>query len=191
MLGMAINFWRFNDSRLWPRSRHLGLCTMQRMTINAADEWALHKRAVDVVFSYDGQLGTTVRYNSKLNNHEQVTEYAESLGAEMIVARYFGLDYDINVSNGKRGADVGQGIEVRWTSYVGGNLIVYPNDRESDIAVLVVGKSPIYHIVGWLPVAFARRKRFKNPRQDSWWVDQANLNPIDTLIRSEYAITAI
>ena len=161
------------------------------MTISAADEWAIHKRAVDVVFSYSGQLGTTIHYNSKLNNHEQVTEYAESLGAEMIVARYFGLDYDINVSNGKRGADVGQGLEVRWTSYVGGNLIVYPNDRETDIAVLVVGKSPVYHIAGWLPVAFARRKRFKNPRQDSWWVDQGNLNPIETLVRSEYATAAI
>lgn len=161
------------------------------MTISAADEWAIHKRAVDVVFSYSGQLGTTLRYNSKLNNHEQVSEYAESLGAEMIVARYFGLDYDINLSNGKRGADVGQGLEVRWTSYVGGNLIVYPNDRESDIAVLVVGKSPIYHIAGWLPVSFARRKRFKNPRQDSWWVDQVNLNPIETLIRSKYATAAI
>jgi len=161
------------------------------MIISAADEWAIHKRAVDVVFSYSGQLGTTIRYNSKLNNHEQVSEYAESLGAEMIVARYFGLDYDINLSNGKRGADVGQGLEVRWTSYVGGNLIVYPNDRDTDIAVLVVGKSPVYHIAGWLPVAFARRKRFKNPRQDSWWVDQANLNPIDTLIRSEYATAAI
>jgi hypothetical protein len=164
---------------------------MQKMIISAADEWAIHKRAVDVVFSYSGQLGTTIHYNSKLNNHEQVSEYAESLGAEMIVARYFGLDYDINVSNGKRGADVGQGLEVRWTSYVGGNLIVYPNDRDTDIAVLVVGKSPVYHIAGWLPVAFARRKRFKNPRQDSWWVDQANLNPIDTLIRSEYATAAI
>jgi len=164
---------------------------MQKMTISAADEWAIHKRAVDVVFSYSGQLGTTIHYNSKLNNHEQVTEYAESLGAEMIVARYFGLDYDINVSNGKRGADVGQGLEVRWTSYVGGNLIVYPNDRENDIAVLVVGKSPVYHIAGWLPVAFARRKRFKNPRQDSWWVDQGNLNPIENLARSEYATVAI
>lgn len=164
---------------------------MQKMTISAADEWAIHKRAVDVVFSYSGQLSTTIRYNAKLNNHEQVTEYAESLGAEMVVARYFGLDYDINVSNGKRKADVGQGLEVRWTSYIGGNLIVYPNDRETDIAVLVVGKSPVYHIAGWLPVAFARRKRFKNPRQDSWWVDQANLNPIETLIRSEYAIAAI
>ena len=167
------------------------LYLMQKMTISAADEWAIHKRAVDVVFSYSGQLGTTMHYNSKLNNHEQVTEYAESLGAEMIVARYFGLDYDINVSNGKRGADVGQGLEVRWTSYIGGNLIVYPNDRETDIAVLVVGKSPVYHIAGWLPVAFARRKRFKNPRQDSWWVDQANLNPIETLVRSEYATAAI
>jgi hypothetical protein len=164
---------------------------MQKMTISAADEWAIHKRAVDVVFSYSGQLGTSIHYNSKLNNHEQVTEYAESLGAEMIVARYFGLDYDINLSNGKRAADVGQGLEVRWTSYVGGNLIVYPNDRDTDIAVLVVGKSPVYHIAGWLPVSFARRKRFKNPRQDSWWVDQANLNPIDTLIRSEYATAAI
>ena len=169
----------------------MALYSMQKMTISAADEWAIHKRAVDVVFSYSGQLGTTMHYNSKLNNHEQVTEYAESLGAEMVVARYFGLDYDINVSNGKRGADVGQGLEVRWTSYVGGNLIVYPNDRETDIAVLVVGKSPVYHIAGWLPVAFARRKRFKNPRQDSWWVDQANLNPIETLVRSEYATAAI
>jgi hypothetical protein len=164
---------------------------MQKMTISAADEWAIHKRAVDVVFAQEASLGVTVRYNSKLNNHEAVTEYSESLGAEMIVARYFGLDYDINDSKGKRRADVGQGLEVRWTSYVGGSLIVYPNDRETDIAVLVVGKSPIYYIVGWLPVAFARRKRFKNPRQDSWWVDQGNLNPIDTLIRSEYATAAI
>lgn len=167
------------------------LYSMQKMTISAADEWAIHKRAVDVVFAQEASLGVTVRYNSKLNNHEAVTEYAESLGAEMIVARYFGLDYDINDSKGKRRADVGQGLEVRWTSYVGGNLIVYPNDRENDIAVLVVGKSPVYHIAGWLPVAFARRKRFKNPRQDSWWVDQANLNPIETLVRSEYATAAI
>ena len=87
------------------------------MTISAADEWAIHKRAVDVVFAQEASLGVTVRYNSKLNNHEAVTEYSESLGAEMIVARYFGLDYDINDSKGKRRADVGQGLEVRWTSY--------------------------------------------------------------------------
>ena len=167
------------------------LYSMQKMTINEADEWAIHNRACDVIFAQSASLGVTVRYNTKLNNHEAVTEYAESLAAELMVARYFGLDYDISDNKGKRRADVGQGIEVRWTSYQGGNLIVYPNDRDDDVAVLVVGKSPVYYIVGWLPVAFAKRKRFKNPRQDSWWVDQSNLNPIENLKASEYATAAI
>ena len=164
---------------------------MIQMTITEADEWAIHKRASDVVFAQAAQLGVTVHYNNKLNNHERVAEYSESLAAELMVARYFGLDFDINESKGKRRADVGQGIEVRWTSYIGGNLIVYPNDRDDDVAVLVCGKSPTYFIVGWLPVAFAKRKRFKNPRQDSWWVDQGNLNAIENLKRSEYASAAI
>jgi hypothetical protein len=164
---------------------------MQKMTITEADEWAIHKRASDVIFAQSANLGVTVHYNSALNNHERCVEYAESLAAELMVARYFGLDFDISASKGKRQADVGKGIEVRWTSYMGGNLIVYPNDRDDDVAVLVVGKSPTYYIAGWLPVSFAKRKRFKNPRQESWWVDQGNLNPIENLVRSEYASVAI
>ena len=163
---------------------------MQKMTVTPADEWAIHKRASDVVFAQEAILGV-IQYYNKLNNHERVVEYAESLAAELCVARYFGLDYDINDNKGKSRSDVGKGIEVKWTSYQGGNLIISPNDRESDVAVLVVGKSPVYYIVGWLPVAFAKRKRFKNPRQESWWVDQGNLNPIENLARSEYASIAI
>jgi len=98
---------------------------MIKMKISDADEWAIHNRAAQVVFSLD-DLSKVQRYNAKLNNYERVTEYAESLGAEMVVARYFGLDYDVNVSNGKRNADVGKGIEVKWTSYINGSLIVYP-----------------------------------------------------------------
>jgi hypothetical protein len=105
-----------------------------KISVSAADEWAIHRRAVDVVFAQQSNLGSIIRYNSKLNNHERVTEYAESLGAEVAVARYFGLDYDINANKGKRLADVGKALEVRWTSYIGGNLIVYPNDRDHDIA---------------------------------------------------------
>ena len=70
---------------------------------------------------------------------------------------------------------------------IGGNLIVYPNDRDEDVAVLVVGKSPEYTIAGWLPISFAKVKRYKNPKQDSWWIDQANLNPITDLRKSNYA----
>jgi hypothetical protein len=161
-----------------------------KMKITPADEWAIHNRAAEVVFSLN-ELSTNPRYNSKLNNHERVTEYAESLGAEMVVARYFGLDYDINVSNGKRNADVGKGLEVKWTSYINGSLIVYPNDRVDDIAILVVGRSPEYHIAGWLPVKSAMQKRFKNGTQESWWVNQDNLSPIGDLVRSSYAQTHI
>ena len=163
---------------------------MIKMKISEADEWAIHNRAAQVVFSLD-DLSRVQRYNSKLNNYERVTEYAESLGAEMVVARYFGLDYDVNVSNGKRNADVGKGIEVKWTSYINGSLIIYPNDRVDDIAVLVVNRSPDYRIVGWLPIKDAMQKHFKNTSQDSWWVNQDSLNPIGDLVRSSYAATHI
>jgi hypothetical protein len=163
---------------------------MIKMKISDADEWAIHNRAAQVVFSLD-DLSRVQRYNSKLNNYERVTEYAESLGAEMVVARYFNLDYDVNVSNGKRNADVGKGIEVKWTSYINGSLIVYPNDRVDDVAVLVVGRSPEYYIVGWLPVKQAMQKQFKNSQQESWWVNQDSLNPIGDLVRSSYAATHI
>ena len=163
---------------------------MIKMKISEADEWAIHNRAAQVVFSLD-DLSRVQRYNSKLNNYERVTEYAESLGAEMVVARYFGLDYDVNVSNGKRNADVGKGIECKWTSYINGSLIIYPNDRVDDVAVLVVGRSPEYYIVGWLPVKDAMQKHFKNTSQDSWWVNQDSLNPIGDLVRSSYAATHI
>lgn len=164
---------------------------MIAMHMSSADEWAIHKRASDVVFAQEANLGVTIHYNNKLNKYERVVEYAESIAAELCVARYFGLDFDINESKGKRKADVGKGIEVRWTAYIGGNLIIYPNDRDDDVAVLVVGKSPNYFIAGWLPVSFAKRKRFKNPRQDSWWVDQPNLNSIVNLLGSQYAETHI
>jgi hypothetical protein len=168
-----------------------GVPTMMiKMKISDADEWAIHNRAAQVVFSLD-DLSRVQRYNAKLNNYERVTEYAESLGAEMVVARYFNLDYDVNVSNGKRNADVGKGIEVKWTSYINGSLIVYPNDRIDDVAVLVVGRSPEYYIVGWLPVKQAMQKQFKNSQQESWWVNQDSLNPIGDLVRSSYAATHI
>jgi hypothetical protein len=95
------------------------------------------------------------------------------------------------VSNGKRNADVGKGIEVKWTSYINGSLIIYPNDRVDDVAVLVVGRSPEYFIAGWLPVKMAMQKHFKNSQQESWWIGQDNLNPIEDLVRSSYAATHI
>ena len=138
----------------------------------------------------DQTMGSEPRYHRGLNFHEKVQELAQAIEAEWIVAKYFGKDFDPFASKYKRIADVGNGIEVKHTES-GFHLIVYPNDRNTDVAVLVTGKSPEFHITGWIPVAMAKRPRFKKATQDSWWINMRDLQPIETLIRSSYGTAAI
>lgn len=137
------------------------------------------------------KMGSEPRYNTKLNIHEQIAELAEAISAEMVVADYFGLLYDPYKDTMKTQADVGVNIEVKWTRYESGHLIVYPNDRVTDVAVLVVGKSPRYYIRGWLPVAMARRDRFKHRDQSSWWIPPQHLQPMENYKRSIYGEKAV
>lgn len=135
-----------------------------------------------------GSLGRTPRYNTSLNIHERISEYAESLASELVVARELGIEYDLNYDGFKQFADVGTNIEVRWTRWNLGHLIVYPTDREGDIAILVCGRSPNYRIAGWIPVSVARASRYKHSSQESWWVDQHNLHPLSDLYKSSYGL---
>ena len=89
----------------------------------------------------------------------------------------------------KTSADVGKNLEIKWTGYDSGHLIVYPTDRDSDVAVLVTNRHPRYVIKGWMPVTVAKKERYKKHDQDSWWVSQINLQPIDSLERSSFAYT--
>ena len=138
----------------------------------------------------DQTMGSEPRYNRGLNFHEKVTELAQAIEAEWIVAKYYGREFNPFAAKYKRVADVGNGIEVKHTES-GFHLIVYPNDRNTDVAVLVTGKSPEFHITGWIPVAMAKRPRFKKATQDSWWINMRDLQPIETLIRSSYGEAAI
>jgi hypothetical protein len=138
----------------------------------------------------DQTMGSEPRYNRGFNFHEKVTELAQAIEAEWIVAKYYGRDFNPFANKGKRVADVGNGIEVKHTES-GFHLIIYPNDRITDVAVMVTGKSPEFHIVGWIPVAMAKRPRFKKATQDSWWVNMRDLQPIETLVRSSYGAAAI
>ena len=156
--------------------------------INEEIEIACHEAATRKFIRAHGVLGRTPRYNEALNIHERISEYAESLASELVVARELGIDYDLSLDTFKQFADVGTNIEVRWTRWNMGHLIVYPTDREEDIAILVVGKSPTYRIAGWIPVKVARSNRYKHSSQDSWWVDQSNLQPIENLYRSSHGL---
>jgi len=71
-------------------------------------------------------------------------------------------------------------------------LWIQESDRpDRDIDVLVIGNSPKMQIVGWMPVVIAKKPRYRNASQDNWSVPQINLQPIETLQRSNYAHSVI
>ena len=138
-----------------------------------------------------GSLHAIHEYDRPASFMGYLAELAESIGSEWAVAKYFGLPFDPFEDKGKIKADVGAGIEVRWTTYELGQLIVYEYDRATDIAVLVTGTAPNYYIAGWIPIAMAQKPRYRHTKQPTWWVTQINLQPIENLRKSNYGTSAI
>jgi hypothetical protein len=133
-----------------------------------------------------------MRHQRNLAWFDYVAQMAESMAAEWVVAEKLGYEYKPGITWDKSQADVGQHIEVKWSANPAGNLWIQDSDREDrDIAVLVTGNTPKMHIVGWMPVAVAKKPRYRNASQNNWSVPQINLQPIDTLMRSNYAHPSI
>lgn len=123
----------------------------------------------------------------KLNTFDDIARNSEAIGAEMAAAKLFGFkDWSPSVNTFKREADIGSRIEIKHTKWESGHLIIKPSDRDEDIAVLVTGKSPTFFVVGWIPVAMAKKPKYKHDKSESWWVSQVNLQPIENLARSIY-----
>ena len=163
-----------------------------KMQLTRQEQITCHEAAVSHykadTFLHPGMDST---YTKDKNLHELIAQYAEALGAEWVVAKYLSADYDPFVSKYKEAADVGSQIEVRWTKYVAGQLIVHEYDRPNDIAVLVTGQAPHYFIAGWIPIAIAQRAKYRHSKQPNWWVTQINLQPIENLRKSNYGQSSI
>lgn len=150
----------------------------------------------DEIAAHTAGLARESRYGSnpkfvanKGNFHNAVVIHSEAVGAEMAVARYFAIeDFQPTVNTFKNEPDInlnGLGLEVKQTPHKNGHLIITDDDRNTDIAVLVVGESPTYYIVGWIPVSVAKRPRFQSA-QGGYWISQINLQPIESLKRSKH-----
>jgi hypothetical protein len=162
-----------------------------KMQLTRAEEIECLKAAIQFSIDGDNQVNDPLRYNTEIGFFEFIAEWAETIGSEWVVAKYLGVAYDPHEPKYKVKADVGNGIEVKWTKYVAGQLIVHEYDRTTDIAVLVTGKSPHYFIAGWIPVAIAKKPRYRHSKQPNWWVTQINLQPIENLRKSTYGQSAI
>jgi len=151
------------------------------------DKVLAHTVALERIALVQGQADDKSRYDKRLNFHEYVAQVAESIVAEILVARYLGyVDFDPRASRFKDTADVGSFVEVKWTRYENGQMIIYENDRNTDVAILVTGSSPNYSLAGWIPVVMAKKPKYRNSKQPTWWVTQQNLQPIENLKGSNY-----
>jgi len=163
-----------------------------RMTLTKEEQFICHEAAIHLARRNPNYWETRDgNYSKDKSFHELIAQDAESIGSEWVVAKYFDLPFNPYENKFKTKADVGNAIEVRWTKYVTGQLIIHEYDRPNDIAVLVTGQSPHYFIAGWIPIAMAQRAKYRHSKQPNWWVTQINLQPIENLRKSSYGQSAI
>ena len=136
-------------------------------------------------------------YGQQLNYHEMIAQHAESVGAEIAVAEYFGLrGFMPSVNTFKAEADVSVNearIEVKHTRNLMGHLILQESQRSrpNDVCILVVGKSPVYQLVGLTVAHMAMAPKYKHTLQGNYWVSQRNLFEMKYLRSSNYGDTQI
>jgi len=160
---------------------------MNRVVLDYSQEIQAHQLGLARVTELQGRPDHPGRFNKAISLHEFILENAEAVAAEIAVAQYFGLrNFMPTLNTFKNQADVGARLEVKWTKYDNGSLIINKTDRDQDVAVLVCGRSPVYLIAGWIPVKMARVPRFHHRLQDNYWITQRDLFPITDLRSSSY-----
>ena len=164
---------------------------LNRVVIDRAQEVDAHSTAFALIQFYEAHNKHANQYNRALNYHEMITEKAEGYGAQIAVANYFGnYSYKPKLDPTMEQADCFGNVEVKYTHHENGHLIIqnrFKNpERLKDIAILVTGKSPVYYIVGWFPVAMAMHPKYKVHWDENYWVPKRNLFEMRYLKRSDY-----
>lgn len=122
---------------------------------------------------------------------EFVAVQADAAAAECVVAYYRGIkDFMPKFNTFRDTADVGDNIEVKHSRHKSAHLILFPDDRATDVAVLVVGTMPQYYIAGWMPIHMAQTTKYTVMAQGNYWVNQADLFEMRYFGKSNYANNA-
>jgi hypothetical protein len=178
----------------------MAMCGMQglmidRVILDRSQEITAHRTALDRAAVMDESWFRL--YGQNLNYHEMITQHAESVGAEIAVAEYFGLrNFMPSINTFKAEPDVETleaRIEVKHTKWANGHLILQESQRSrpNDVCILVYGKSPVYQLLGWIPAHMAMMPRYKHTQQGNYWVSHRNLFEMKYLRSSNYGDTQI
>ena len=178
----------------------MAVCQVQglmidRVILDRSQEIMAHRTALDRAAVMSEEWFRL--YGQSLNYHEMITQHAESVGAEIAVAEYFGLrGFVPSINTFKDEADVETAearIEVKHTKYANGHLILQESQllRPNDVCILVSGRSPVYQLLGWIPAYMAMKPRYKHSQQNNYWVNHRNLFEMKYLRSSNYGDTQI
>ena len=168
---------------------------LNRVILDRSQEITAHRTALERAAVMSDEWFRL--YGQRLNYHEMIAQHAESVGAEIAVAQYFGVrNFMPSINTFKAEADVETDearIEVKHTRHLAGHLILQESQRSrpNDVCILVRGKSPVYELVGWIPAFMAMRPRYRHTQQGNYWVDQRNLFEMKYLRSSNYGDTSL
>lgn len=110
----------------------------------------------------------------------------EAVCAEFCLAKHLNKFWAEMMKENFHDGDI-DGKEVRHTKEKNGHLIIYDTDNEERPAVLVVGSSGVYWLIGWRLVKECRDlgkvklSEESNTGKQEWWVKQEHLLPMRDL----------
>jgi hypothetical protein len=135
----------------------------------------------------------TIRNRAKGNGHRHGkasgsdwTGDIEAACAELAAAKGIGVYMPVTLGGGDGDGDLGYGLHVRHSDRDDARLILHPDDQDVGLFILVVGRSPIYRLAGFLEAV--------KGKVEQWWADptgngrpaffvpQSELHPIAGLV---------
>ena len=161
-----------------------------KVVLDRSQEITAHRVGLERTITRNAEIQDASNFGQVYKNwHELVWQESEAAAAEIAVANYFG-DYGFvpAIDNAHDTADFCDNIEVKWTKHANGHLILQNRGpgRPTDVAILVTGFSPVYVLLGWMPVHMAKVPKYKHPYQNNYWVPRSNLFEMQYLKRSNY-----
>jgi hypothetical protein len=148
-----------------------------------------------------GQIGLRRTLDSISAKHKEVNNSKpedrwnhsiEGTFAELAFCKAFEIYWGKELYNNFHGADIGQNIQIRHTSWKKGKLLIkteIEREHPEHNYVLVRGIAPNFEIVGWIKGQDGMKQRYlddpvgkrgEKPRP-AYFIPSEDLNPLDTL----------
>lgn len=113
--------------------------------------------------------------------------HVEGAAGEIAVARLLNEPWTGALWHFHEKPDVGDLYEVRTTKHQAGHLLVYKQDSDEFLYVLVTGAAPRFDVRGYIKGSAAKQVRWWNAElvRPGYFVPQSELLPIEELVPSE------